>query len=162
MNLSDSIYVDMDIYNYYTIIIGKITKNNKNYEMIKSVCENLYDTTYIKNKYNCDYFYRIPYFDVGNYNKLSLNKCTNNNDYDIFFDNIEKDYSKITIGSEINVLYKLESDKIIPIQIFTNTKTKINIENIDCIRIYMATFKINKIYEDFYDYEYFGLFEGSN
>ena len=35
MNLSDSIYVDMDIYNYYTIIIGKITKNNKNYEMIR-------------------------------------------------------------------------------------------------------------------------------
>ena len=159
MNLTDSTYIDIDIYNYYTIMIGKITRNKKIYEVIKCVCENLYDTTYIKNKYNCDYFYRVPCSKINTYNKLQLDKFTNNNDYNIWFGKIEKDYGEIIVGDKINILYKLESNKIIPFQIFTN----INIDNImlnmDCERIYIATLKINKIYDSFFDYEFFGLFE---
>ncbi len=47
MNLSNSIYIDIDVYNYYTIIIRKININNTNYEIITCACNNLYDTTYI-------------------------------------------------------------------------------------------------------------------
>ena len=66
MDLNDSIYIDIDIYSYYTILISKITINDKEWEIITCICENLYDTTYFLKKYKCEYFYRISNNDFTN------------------------------------------------------------------------------------------------
>ena len=161
MDLNDSIYIDIDIYSYYTILISKITINDKEWEIITCICENLYDTTYFLKKYKCEYFYRISNNDFTNSKNISLIKYTNNNDYNIYYNKIEKDYDTIDIGESLYIIYSLVSKNIKPHKIFKKKRDALDFIYKTRRSFYLAVLKINKKYTHFYKYEYYGYFEYS-
>ena len=74
--MNDSIYLDIDLYNYYSILY----KNRK----IIGVTDNILDCNYIIGKYDIDYFHNIQSEDLENNKVLNnLPKLNNNNSFDL-------------------------------------------------------------------------------
>jgi hypothetical protein len=149
MNDSD-LYEDIMIYLFFTIIIKK---NNIN-EFITCIADNLINTTYILNKYNLDYFYRI---DSNKLNKINLKKYYNNKDYNIFYYNFTT--NPIELGTYIYVLYVINNSKIIPIQLFYNFNHISFNNKYNYNHFYIVKLQINKYYKNIYQYEYFQLYQ---
>ena len=138
--MDDSIYLDIDLYNYYSIIY----KNNQ----IICVTDNILDCNYVVENNDIDFFYNIEIDSFENSKIRSLVKNKNNDS----FQKIKQNSIEI---SKIIYYIVVNSDNR-PLKISTRLAEIINFSKIyEFGDLYIVGVKLNKIYSGYYTYEYF-------
>lgn len=138
--MDNSIYLDIDLYNYYSIIY----KNNQ----IICVTDNILDCNYVVENNDIDFFYNIEIDSFENSKIRSLVKNKNNDS----FQKIKQNSIEI---SKIIYYIVVNSDNR-PLKISTRLAEIINFSKIyEFGDLYIVGVKLNKIYSGYYTYEYF-------
>ena len=138
--MDDSIYLDIDLYNYYSIIY----KNNQ----IICVTDNILDCNYVVENSDIDFFYNIEIDSFENSKIHSLIKNKNNDNFQKIKQN-SIEISKIIYYIVVNLDNR-------PLKISTRLAEIINFSKIyEFGDLYIVGVKLNKIYSGYYTYEYF-------
>ena len=138
--MDDSIYLDIDLYNYYSIIY----KNNQ----IICVTDNILDCNYVVENNDIDFFYNIEIDTFENSKIRSLIKNKNNDNFQKIKQN-SIEISKIIYYIVVNLDNR-------PLKISTRLAEIINFSKIyEFGDLYIVGVKLNKIYSGYYAYEYF-------
>lgn len=143
-NHNKHIFSNKVIDNFYYILISY----NNSYEFINIITDNI---KFINN--NCIYYFKVCKNLINKENKLDLEKIMIEDNNKLFKNN----YKVSKNLNSLFVIYILDKNKIIPVQIFEKRDIAENFRNNYFTNSFLAELKINKKYANPLQYEFLNL-----